>query len=211
MEAKLNSFFQLSAVAALGSHVYANNPHLYLRSDQFVGEKGDFGSAYLKNARLGGSPQRAYSLGIEYRDPAYWWAQVNANFLSHRYLNSSPLIRTANFFLDADGIPFVNPDSSLPITAKEVKEFWKQERLKDLFLVNFVGGKTWKTPTYYLSLFASVTNLLGSVFKTGGFEQSRKANYRELSEDMALETPLFGPKYWTAPGVGYYLMLSVYF
>ena len=73
------------------------------------------------------------------------------------------------------------------------------------------GGKSWKTPTYYLSLFASVTNLLGTVFKTGGFEQSRKANYRELSEDMGLETPLFGPKYWTAPGVGYYLMLSVYF
>jgi hypothetical protein len=211
MEAKLNSSFQLSAVAALGSHVYANNPHLYLRSDQFVGEKGDFGSAYLKSARLGGSPQRAYSLGIEYRDPAYWWAQVNANFLSHRYLNSSPLIRTANFFLDADGIPFVNPESSLPITAKEVKDFWQQERLKDLFLVNFVGGKSWKTPTYYLSLFASVTNLLGTVFKTGGFEQSRKANFRELSEDMGLETPLFGPKYWTAPGVGYYLMLSVYF
>lgn len=207
---QLSPSIELSAVAALGTYVYANNPRLYLRSDQFSGQEGDFGRAYLRGRRLGGTPQTASSLGISYRDPAYWSVGINVNYFSNRYLSISPLIRSDNFFMDADGLPFVNPETGRHLSSMEVKDFWKQEKLSDVFLVNFTFGKSWKTDGQYLYVFGSITNLLGVLFKTGGFEQSRKANYLELKEDRALETPLFGPKYWASNGVGCFLTLSLH-
>jgi hypothetical protein len=35
----------------------------------------DFGTALLKNYKQAGMPQQAYGLGIEYRDPKYWWIE----------------------------------------------------------------------------------------------------------------------------------------
>ena len=54
-----------------------------------------------------------------------------------------------------------------------------------------------------------INNVLGAVFKSGGFEQGRKANYPELKEDKSLEIPLFAPKYWYGSGTSYYL--NVYY
>jgi len=211
LEAQVSSSIKLTAVAAIGQFVYANNPHLYLESDQFKGVESDFGIAYLKNYRLGGTPQNAYSVGFEYRDPAYWWYSINANLLTHNYLTISPLLRTNNFFLDKDGVPFVNENTQNQISQEDVKGLLSQERFDENFLVNLVGGKSWKIKGTYLGLFASINNVLGAVYKTGGFEQSRKANYKELKEDKELELPLFGPKYWYGNGTSYYLILSVYF
>jgi len=78
-------------------------------------------------------------------------------------------------------------------------------------VVNLVGGKSWKIGSQYISVFASVNNLLDTVFKTGGFEQGRNANYRELRDDMALETPVFGSKYWYGRGATYFLNVNYRF
>lgn len=211
VEYELTATTKLYAVAALGSHTYANHPNLYLKSTQFRDSDSNFGKTYLKDLKLGGTPQNAYSVGLEYRDPAYWWVAVNGNFITHNYLSVAPLIRTNNFFLDKDGVPFVNPETGEEIRREAIAPLWQQERFKDLFLINLIGGKSWKIQEYYISFFASVNNLLGTIYKTGGFEQSRKANYVELQEDKALKTPLFGPKYWLSNGTGYFAMLSVRF
>ena len=92
-----------------------------------------------------------------------------------------------------------------------MEELLSQEKFKETFLLNLVGGKSWKINESYLGLFASINNLLGEVYKTGGFEQSRKANYEELKEDKELEYPLFGPKYWYGNGTSYYFILSFRF
>jgi len=86
-----------------------------------------------------------------------------------------------------------------------------QEKFDDIFLVNLVGGKSWKIKDKYVGFFASVNNLLGEEFKTGGFEQSRKANYGELIEDQERETPTFGNKYWYGRSTSYYLNFYVRF
>jgi len=64
---------------------------------------------------------------------------------------------------------------------------------------------------YYIGLFASINNLLDIVYRTGGFEQRRNANYRELRDDMALETPVFGSNYWYGRGTTYFLNLNLSF
>ncbi len=89
-------------------------------SESFLDENSDFGTTNLKNYRISGTPQRAYSLGFEYQDPKYWWFQANANFLSNTYLDISPLLRTENFYLDNDGVPFVDDETGVQVTQKQV-------------------------------------------------------------------------------------------
>ncbi|MBE0424404.1 MAG: carboxypeptidase-like regulatory domain-containing protein, partial [Lutibacter sp.] len=168
---------KLLAAGSVGQFTYSNNPQLYLISESFTDLNSNFGTAYLKNYHISGTPQRAYSFTFEYRDPAYWFFQINANYLTNNYLDISPLLRTNNFYLDSDGVPFLDDETGLQVTQKQVDHLLKQEKFDATFLVNAVGGKSWKINDYYLGFFMGINNILGELFKTGGFEQSRKSNY----------------------------------
>ena len=78
-------------------------------------------------------------------------------------------------------------------------------------VVNMIGGKSWKIGNQFISLFASVGNLLNTKYKSGGFEQGRNANYRQLKEDKELGTPVFGNKYWFGRGTTYFLNVNYRF
>jgi len=78
-------------------------------------------------------------------------------------------------------------------------------------VVNMIGGKSWKIGNQYISLFASVGNLFNTRYKSGGFEQGRNANYRQLKEDKSLDIPVFGNKYWFGRGTTYFLSLNYRF
>jgi len=160
---------KLIAAGSFGQFTYNNNPQLYIKSESFTDEDSNFGTAYLKNYRISGTPQRAYSLGFEYRDPNFWWFQVNANYLSNNYVDISPLLRTNNFYLDADGVPFVDSETGVTVTQEQVDLLLKQEKFDAAFLVNLVGGKSWRINTSYIGFFTGINNVLGELFKTGGF------------------------------------------
>jgi len=210
-EYQVTPTIKILAAGSFGQFTYDNNPQLYLQSESFTDENSDFGTSYLKDYRVSGTPQRAYSLGFEYRDPSYWWFQANANFLSNNYLDISPLLRTDNFYKDVDGTPFLDDETGVEVTQDQVDSLLKQEKFDDAFLVNIVGGKSWRINDNYIGFFASINNVLGEVFKTGGFEQSRNANYPELKQDKKLDKPIFGPKYWYGNKTSYYLNVYVRF
>ena len=202
---QITSSIKLKTAIAYGEAIYNNNPNLYLTSDSFD-EPLDFGASYLKNYHVAGGPQTAISLGFEYRDPNYWWFGITGNTFSNAYLDISPLARTSNFNTDpTDGQPFNDYD---PETARELLA---QEEFDTYFLVNVIGGKSWKIQKYYLGFFVSVSNITNTKYKTGGFEQSRNANYRTLKEDKSLDNPVFGPKYWHGYGTTYYANIYVRF
>ena len=199
------STINLLAAGSFGQFTYNNNPHLYIQSESFLNLESDFGTAYLEDYRVSGTPQQAYSLGFEYRDPKYWWFQINANLLTNNYLDISPLLRTDNFYLDVDGVPFVDDETGVEVTQEQVNSLLVQEKFDDAFLVNVVGGKSWFVNHRYIGFFIGVNNVFGELFKTGGFEQSRNANYPELKEDKQLRKPIFGPKYWYGNKTSYYI------
>ena len=157
----------------------------------------------LKNYKIAGGPQKAYSVGFEYRDPDYWWIGATANFFDDTYIDISPLTRTKNFYLDADGLPFNDYDPEL------ARDLLKQEKFDSYMSVNLIGGKSWRIDDYYIGFFASINNLLDKEYKTGGFEQGRNANYRQLRDDVSNDTPVFGSKYWYGRGTTYFM--NVYF
>ncbi|MEP6261152.1 MAG: carboxypeptidase-like regulatory domain-containing protein [Gillisia sp.] len=196
-EFQVTSTIKIKAAAALGQYTYQNNPQLYLTSDSFT-ESINYGISNLKNYRVAGGPQRAAQIGFEYRDPNFWWFGTTVNFFSHAFINVSPLTRTSNFLTDVDGLPILNYDE------RTARGLLKQEQFDDYVLVNAIGGKSWRIKSNYLGFFVSLNNLLDVVYKTGGFEQSRNANYPTLKEDRERDHPLFGSKYWYGTGASYY-------
>ena len=213
IEAQITPTIKLKGAAAVGQFTYDNNPNLFLSTEPdaeaeaagFVNGFKDFGQSKLKGYKLASGPQHAYSVGFEYRDPDFWWFGATANFFENTYIDVSPLTRSSNFNTDFDGNVFNDYDEDL------ARELLKQERFADYMSVNLIGGKSWKLGQYYVGLFASINNLLDEVYKTGGFEQGRNANYRELRNDKVLDTPVFGAKYWYGRGATYFLNLNVRF
>lgn len=204
IEAQLTPSVKGKVAAGIGQYTYANNPNLYLTSDDFEQEL-EYGEAYLKNYKLSDGPQHAYQVGLEYRNPKYWWIGATANVFSNTYVNIAPIVRTKNFYMDSSGYPFVDYDETI------ARELLKQERFASYMLMNLVGGKSWKKGKYFISTFVSIHNVWDQQFRTGGFEQSRNANYRTLKTDMDNEIPVFGAKYWYGNGRTYYLNLSLRF
>ena len=201
-EANITPALSLKGAASVGRHLYANDPSVYLTSDDFG--YLDFGTAKMKNLRIANGPQEAYSVGFEYREN-YWWFGFTTNFFNHTYVDASPINRTQNFLLDSDGLPFNDYNQDL------ARELLQQEEFGQYMVSNIVLGKSWRINRNFLGFFLSVNNLFDQAFKTGGFEQSRNANFRELRQEFSNPKRQFGPKYWYGRGTNYFLNVYVRF
>ena len=207
IEAQVTPTIKLKGAASMGQYTYSNSPNLYITSDDLKGPVSfGNGTTKLKNYHVAGGPERAYQLGIEYRDPKFWWVGLTTNYYSNAYLDINNLARSDNFSSDFDGQPFNNYDPGV------AKELLKQEKFDDYFLVNITGGKSWKIKQYYIGFFVSINNALDQEYVTGGFEQGRKSNYRDVKEDKSRENgSVFGPRYFFGTGATYYVNVYVRF
>jgi hypothetical protein len=208
-EYQLTSTIKLTTVAAYGQFTYDNNPNVALNVDN-VARTIDFGTASMKDYRQPGMPQQAYSIGIEYRDPKFWWIGANINHMAANYLDISAVMRTDNFFandqITIDDQPATNIDQDL------ARRYLKQERFKDVSLVNLIGGKSWrvsKKNRNTAGFFASVNNVFDVTYRTGGFEQGRNANFVQVDQDHQGGVRSFGPKYFY--GYGRTFFLNIYY
>jgi hypothetical protein len=211
MEYQVTSTIKLLLSGAFGEYTFKNNPNVSLNNDNLASDTNtnpitDFGAAKLKGYRVSGGPQTAASFGIEYRDPKFWWIGANVNYLADNYLDVSSLLRTDNFFRnpqDTEGLGF--PEA----TPERAKELLKQEKFDNFMLLNLTGGKSWKIKNTTFGFFASINNLLNVNYKTGGFEQARNANFREVNQDVSSGTPAFAPRYFYGFGRTYFVNLYV--
>ncbi len=211
-EIPVTTNLSLELAGNYGQYLYANNPNIYLTAPSIKehmnngelvneGNRLDYGKANLKNYKLSTGPQQAYSVGLNYHDPNFWWFGANWNYLRKIYVSISPVLRTEQFSKDYDGQTFNDFDPDV------AQQLLKQEELSGYHSLNLVGGKSWKLGKHYVGFFATINNVLNTSFYSGGFEQSRNANYETLLEDSQREIPLFGSKYWAGLGANYYLNL----
>ena len=224
IEYNLTSTITVKGAASYGQYIYTNNPNVSINNDALAAGIDDsgvggvtgnvpsttisYGQSNLKNYKLGGMPQQAYSVGVEYHDPHFWWVGVNGNYLADNYVEVSSLLRTENFFKDPstqNGVPYESIDTSL------ANRLLKQERFDNFFLMNLQGGKSWKIGNQLVGVFISVNNALNKTYKTGGFEQSRNATYGALAADMQNGRPQFGSKYFYGFGRNYFVNLFINF
>ncbi|TKD65274.1 carboxypeptidase-like regulatory domain-containing protein [Flavobacterium sp. ASW18X] len=202
---------KLTTAANFGNYTFANNPNVTINFDtagaeeELINLEGnlDLGKAQLQGLRLAQGPQTALSIGLDYRDPKYWWIGASANYLSENYIQPSTILRTRSFLL--------NPDTNLPFadaTPEKVETLLKQQPLPSFYLLNLIGGKSWLIKDWYISAFVSINNVFDVAYSTGGYEQSRNGNFRQLQEDNLRDNPSFAPKYWQGFGRTYFLNLS---
>jgi hypothetical protein len=208
-EYQIDPTLKTTLAAGFGEYIYSSNPNVTITNDAKASIENtnpvfDFGTATLKNYRQAGTPQQAYSLGLEYRNPKYWWLGANVNYLASRFVDISPIARTSIFFINpASGFPF--PEA----TEERGRELLKQEELAPVMLLNLVGGKSWRIFKKNLNLFFSINNVLDTSFKTGGYEQARNANFRQRNQDVSSGTPNFGNNYFYGYGRTYFVSLSI--
>jgi outer membrane receptor protein involved in Fe transport len=211
LEYELNPSVKLSAAMALGDYRYASQPEISLFSEpgNNPGDLGQgdgilsVGNAEVKGLKRAAGPSRAFSLGLHYRDPRYWWAGVTINHLAEHYTDLSFLRHTPGFWLD--------PETGQEVSGVgpgELKRALGQHSLPEANFLNLTGGKSWRRGTHYISLFISVSNLLDAFFLSGGFQQGRNGNYQQWYRDHLSGRPSFGPKYWPGYGRTYFMNLS---
>ena len=212
MEYELKADVKFDFVLAHGLYSYTADPDVVLsfntvNNETAINDDGsvDLGSSSLSGNRLAQGPQTAMAFGMEYRDPEYWWVGLTASYLDNNFLGISKVRRTSSFYLDADtGEEFSGIDQEIS------DRLLTQQKLKPIYFLDMTGGKSWLVNDIYISVFISVNNLFNSVNQTGGYEQNRTANYKDLYEDSLSGTPSFGPKHWYGRGRTYFLNLAVH-
>ena len=194
VEAKISPAFKLTGVAALGQYIYNKRP----TGSVFIDNPRDFAlgsdrsfTVFAENFRLAGMPQTAYTAGINYNSPKFWFANLNINYFDNIWVDFNPLRRTANAVYGFDaGDPLL-------------RSVVDQEKVPATFTMDFFGGKSWRIQRkYYLYLNVGVNNLLDNQkFITGGFEQ--------LRFDFETRDPAqFPPRYFYNFGRNFFINLS---
>ncbi|MBA4275902.1 MAG: TonB-dependent receptor [Flavobacterium sp.] len=202
LEYQITSTIKLTGVAAYGEYTITNNPNVTVTDDASA-TTTSLGKANFTGLKQSGMPQQAYSFGVEYRDPKFWWIGANANYIADNYLDVSAIRRTSNYY-------DYNVDTNYRTVDQTLADgYLRQEKFDAFYLCNLVGGKSWRIGDKTLGLFANINNVFDISYKTGGFEQSRDSNYTKDYEDhQSGSYSKFAPKYFYGYGRTY--MVNVY-
>ncbi len=156
-------------------------------------------TVYLKNFYVGGTPQTAGSLSINYNAPHQWFFEINGTWMGDAYIDLSPIRH--------EYMP--NLSSYCANEAEyiaKVKEITTQEKLRDAFLLNASVGKlVYVNSKLSLNFNVSVNNILNKTnIQTGGYQQSR-FDYTDYNVDK------YPNRYYYAQGIRIYANVGIRF
>ena len=190
---QINTSWSIDFAGTLAEYYYSNNPDGVISYEN--GTKTLYEKVHLNNYYLGGTPQIAGTLGINY-SYNYWFLNLNINGFGRNYIEISPLRRLASNYVN------VNPNDFEDMKAYNL--LTGQERFKDGYTVDLSIGKVIYLPegrAVNLNLsFNNITNRRNVI--TGGYEQGR----------IDLSYPdRFGSKYYYMQGFNCFLNVSYRF
>jgi hypothetical protein len=186
-----------NVVAAIGQYYYTDRPNATITVDNTSEILAENETVYAKNFYVAGTPQSAYTLGLNYRAKRFWFVTMNFNFYDNNYIDFNPARRT-------DAAVDLVPEGS-----DQWNNILGQQQTDSQFTIDFFGGKSWKLNNYFkgikrntfLVLNVGVSNLTNNQdLVTGGFEQ--------LRYDFTDKNPeAFAPKYFYSFGTTYFINL----
>jgi len=197
MSYKILPSLTISGVATYSRYQYKNRP-TGVRSYENGAADDVVSTVYLKNFYVGGTPQQAYNIGLDYAAPKMWFFNLNASFLCDSYVDLAPIRH--------EPMPDLWKvcETRQELDAK-VEEITHQERLKDCFVVNFSVGKVIYTKFGSVNLNVSVNNLLNNRnIQTGGYQQGR-FDYDNYNIGK------FQNKYYYAQGIRVFVNVGIRF
>ncbi len=195
----------LQAVAAIGEHIYTSRPEISIYLDNDPNTQVASRTAYMKNSYVAGSPQMAYSFGINYRAPQYWFINVNFNYMMRSFVEVNPDRRTF------EAVSYVNnpefQQQAVTPGSAEWVAILEQEELPHVFTIDIFGGKSFrfknsKGEAQYIYINVGISNILNNRnIITGGFEQ--------LRYDFEDNNPnTFPTRYFYGYGINYFASVT---
>ena len=190
LDVKVLPTVNVIAVASFGDYRFTNNPNVSSYDD--VNGFREWGKANVKDYKVAGTPQKAFSFGLKYNSPKYWWVGASANYLMDNYLDFSALNKTSALYTDPNTL---NPYPG--VTPELVDMLTKQTKFDDQFMLNANAGKSFLLGKYRMGISVSVNNILNNRnYVTGGFEQGRSVNFTDALAESQREYAYFAPKLW---------------
>lgn len=199
-EVNLFSGFSLTGAAAAGRYYYNSRQNAIITLDNSAENLGTE-TIFNQNYRVPSTPQEAYSLGLNYRSPHFWFVSLTGNYFDQIWLDYNPIRRTASA---VDGVEYKGDLWNSILTQTQ----WDAQYTIDLF-----GGKSWKLPKSmeinnkptFLVFNLGINNILNNKdIITGGYEQLRfDFENRNVNK--------FPPKVYYAYGLNFFTSLTLRF
>lgn len=197
VEAKVASNLTLNGAAAIGRYYYNSRQNATITLDN-TAQVLDNQIVYSENFRVAGTPQNAYSFGITYRSPKFWFFSLTGNYFDEMWLAFNPIRRTYS------AVESIDPKSA------QWRSIIDQTKLAAQHTVDFYGGYSWRLRrtsiekrAVYMVFSAGVNNILNNKnIVTGGYEQ--------LRFDFDTKDPnQFPAKYYYGYGINYFLSVTI--
>lgn len=201
VKAKISPALSATAVAAWTQAFYTSRPTASVYLDNDTSTRVETMPVYMKDYYVNVGPQSAYTLGLNYNSPRYWYANINANYFDRTYLDVNPARLTAS------AVEFVEPGSA------QWERIRGQEKLPAYFTLDVFGGTSIKVNKYirnasndmYVYFNIGVNNILNNKnIRTGGFEQMR-------FDTATKNVDRFAAKYFYGYGANYFVNLTLKF
>ena len=197
---KITPSITVSAAATFASYRYKNRP-TGTRSYENGARPDTTQVVYLKNFRVGGTPQTAVNIGIDYAAPHQWFFNVNASWMDNAYVNLSPVRHEVlpNLWQGFD-------QPTLELLESKMEQLAEQEKLNDAFVLNASIGKViYINRKVSLNLNLNVDNILNNrKIMTYGYQQGR-FDYTNYS------TTKYPNRYFYAQGIKVFFNVGVRF
>ncbi|MBL0182421.1 MAG: TonB-dependent receptor [Chitinophagaceae bacterium] len=199
-EAKIYKGLSLTAAAAIGKYYYNTRQSATVTADNSSAVLSKDVVVYSKNFNVP-TPQQAYTIGLDYRSPRFWFVTANFNYFDKMYLSINPIRRT----------------ESAVSGVVEGTDLWHQivdqTELKPQYTVDLFAGYSWlmnrkfhnlKKRTFLL-FNVGINNLLDNrEIVSGGFEQLR-------FDFAGKNVNKFPDKRFYAYGINYYASVGIRF
>ena len=140
LEVNMGRGFTATGVASIGQYFYTSRPTALITQDSKDSILAEAETIYLKNVRLSNGPQQAYSLGLNYRSPHFWFLNMSVNMFDGIYYDASFSRR------QIQSLDLVEANSS------KWNEILQQKQSFNGYTLDISGGWSWKIDNQFKSL-----------------------------------------------------------
>jgi hypothetical protein len=200
VEAKVYKGLSVNAAAAIGQYTYNTRQSATVTADNSASVLSKDIVVYSKDFYVP-TPQQAYTIGLDYRSPKFWFLNVNFNYFDKMYLSTNPVRRTAAAV------------SGVPEGSAQWHQILDQTQLESQYTLDAFAGYSWLMnrqfhslkKRHFLVFNVGVNNILNNRnIVSGGFEQLR-FDFAEKN------TNKFPDKRFYAYGINYFASVGLRF
>ncbi len=199
IDIKIYKGFSARVVASLARYIYSSNQSATITEDNTSAVVANNETVYVKDFNLANTPQMAYSFGLSYHSPQFWYVSVNFNYFDWMWAGFNPDRRTTNAVAGLD--PGANWNQIVD-----------QQRLPSQYTMNLLAGYSWRlnndfksikgSHKYYLKFNLSVNNLTNNTNNIIYGQEQLRFDYNNKNVNT------YPPKYGYMYGATYMLTVA---